>query len=78
MVALLVTALIALAGLSAMGSLADSGLRWWSALGQLRRELAGDLAIQQPVHALRPAACVQAGFERCERLGSSRQIRRAA
>ena len=37
MAALLTAALIALTGFAAMGVLADSGLRWWSAFGRRRR-----------------------------------------
>lgn len=39
MFALFLVALFALAAIAALGVLADSGLRWWSAFGQLRREI---------------------------------------
>lgn len=48
MAVLLVTALIVLIGIAAMGVLADSGLRWWSAFGRLRRELAIEFAPALP------------------------------
>ena len=39
MFALFLVALDALTAAAALGVLADSGLRWWSAFGQLRREM---------------------------------------
>lgn len=41
MFALVLMALLVLLALASMAVLADSGLRWWSALGSLRRQLAG-------------------------------------
>ena len=38
MFAWFLVALVALTAVAALGVLADSGLRWWSAFGQLRRE----------------------------------------
>ena len=81
MAAILLTVLIALLGLAAIGSLADSGLRWWSALGQLRRELRGELVMQQHVAPLRQAVTVGGcqGFERASAARGVRQtVRRAA
>ncbi|TMM49039.1 hypothetical protein [Qipengyuania marisflavi] len=40
MTALLITALLTVTGMAALSVLADNGLRWWSAFGQLRAELA--------------------------------------
>lgn len=54
MFALFLVALIALAAIAALGVLADSGLRWWSAFGQLRREVART-ATAVPLPDLRPA-----------------------
>ena len=39
MFAWFIVALVALTAIAALGVLADSGLRWWSAIGQLRREV---------------------------------------
>ena len=39
MVALLITALLTLIAVASIAVIADSGLRWWSALGQLQRQL---------------------------------------
>ena len=38
MFAWFLVALVALTAVAAMGVLADSGLRWWSAFGRLQRE----------------------------------------
>lgn len=73
MFALLVIALVSIAAIAAMGALADSGLRWWSAFGRLRRDLAMDF---QPETAgqLRPALNV--GYSGFGRAGSPRHARR--
>ena len=81
MAAILLTALIALVGLAAMGSLADSGLRWWSAFGCLRQEMRGELVTQQRVAQLRYTITVGGcqGFERSALARGVRQsVRRAA
>ncbi|QKG71197.1 hypothetical protein [Erythrobacter mangrovi] len=53
MFALFLVALFALTAVAALGVLADSGLRWWSAFGQLRREVIRT-AIVAPLPDLRP------------------------
>ncbi|WP_341713573.1 hypothetical protein [Erythrobacter sp.] len=55
MFALFLVALLALTAVAALGVLADSGLRWWSAFGQLQRELART-AVVAPLPELRPIA----------------------
>lgn len=52
MFALFLTAVVALTFVAATAVLADSGLRWWSAFGQLRREVART-AIVAPLPTLR-------------------------
>ncbi|MEZ5679922.1 MAG: hypothetical protein R3E14_01350 [Erythrobacter sp.] len=52
MFALFLIALVALTAVAAMAVLADSGLRWWSAFGQLRREVSRT-AIVAPLPVLR-------------------------
>ncbi|QPC99690.1 hypothetical protein [Qipengyuania soli] len=52
MFALFLTAAVALTFVAATAVLADSGLRWWSAFGQLRREVART-AIVAPLPVLR-------------------------
>lgn len=52
MFALFLIALLTVIGLASVATLADSGLRWWSAFGQLRRELKDGPAT---LPALRPA-----------------------
>jgi hypothetical protein len=73
MLALFLIALVALTALAALGVLADSGLRWWSAFGQLRREMA-NTAITAPLPALRPVSAVS-GLSGYERWGSRPAIR---
>ena len=53
MFALLLITLFFAAAVAVAGVLADSGLRWWSAFGSLRRELNGENAPLLP--SLRPA-----------------------
>ncbi|OBX18235.1 hypothetical protein A9995_12080 [Erythrobacter sp. QSSC1-22B] len=48
MFALVLTALLVLLALASVAVLADSGLRWWSAFGALKRQLAdGDRSCAQ-------------------------------
>ena len=79
MFALFLTTLFIAAAAIVAGVLADSGLRWWSAFGALRRELKGDAAPMLP--NLRPAVAIggYSGFERsgCAR-SAGQQITRAA
>ena len=65
MFALFLTALVVLTVVATLGVLADSGLRWWSAFGQLRREVART-AIVAPLPVLRSSVVSggYAGFER--------------
>lgn len=65
MFALFLFAVFAAAGFAAMAVLADSGLRWWSAFGQLRHRLAGDY-LPHSDFGLRPrsAEVACAGFAR--------------
>ena len=55
MFALFLIALLTATGVVVAGVLADSGLRWWSAFGALRRELKGDTPA---LPNLRPAVTV--------------------
>ncbi len=80
MFALFLIALLALSTMAAVGALADSGLRWWSAIGQLRREMrmtSDSVALP----ALRPAAARggYAAFGRCSAFADTAMgVRRAA
>ena len=63
MFALFLIALLALAACVAIGALADSGLRWWSAFGDLRREMRrtaviADLPQLRPMLSTIPQASV--------------------
>ncbi len=53
MFALFLFAVFAAASFAGVAVLADSGLRWWSAFGQLRHRLAGDY-LPRPDFGLRP------------------------
>jgi hypothetical protein len=80
MLALFLIAFVALSALTVLGVLADSGLRWWSAFGQLRRDMA-QTAIAAPLPVLRPNGAVSefSGFERGgNRLANRVSISRAA
>lgn len=70
MFALFLVAILALTAVAALGVLADSGLRWWSAFGQLRREMTRT-AIMGPLPELRPVTSLGecSGFGR----GGARQ-----
>ncbi|OAN81619.1 hypothetical protein A8B77_08610 [Erythrobacter sp. EhN03] len=65
MFALFLIALFTAIGLASIATLADSGLRWWSAFGQLRRELRGGtttLPILRPAHrSYGPVPAVRSG-----------------
>ncbi len=65
MFALFLTALLVVTAVAVAGVLADSGLRWWSAFGALRRELKGETV--QLLPALRPATSLgtHSAFGRC-------------
>ena len=79
MFALFLTALLAFAAIAVAGVLTDSGLRWWSAFGALRRELKGDTAPLLPT--LRPAVTMGgcSAFGRCGTVRTaSSEISRAA
>lgn len=45
MFAIFLAAVFTLLALASVMALADSGLRWWSAFGPLRCELAGDMLV---------------------------------
>jgi hypothetical protein len=64
MFALFLIALLTATAVAAAGVLADSGLRWWSAFGALRRELKDGKVPALP--ALRPTVAIggNAGFDR--------------
>lgn len=65
MAALFLTTLFALIGITAAGVLADSGLRWWSAFGRLRRDLAREAAVAAiPVLPVQRAMTNHACFHR--------------
>lgn len=55
MFAIVLTALFVLLALASLALLADSGLRWWSAIGQLRAQLKGTGA-QEIASGMRPVA----------------------
>lgn len=79
MFALFLTALLAIAAVTVAGVLTDSGLRWWSAFGALRRELRGETA--QIFPNLRPAAGIatHSAFDRRGAIGTvSAKVSRAA
>ena len=79
MFALFLIALLTATGVVVAGVLADSGLRWWSAFGALRRELKGDTAPLLPT--LRPAVTMGgcSAFGRCGTVRTaSSEISRAA
>ena len=79
MFALFLIALLTATAVVVAGVLADSGLRWWSAFGALRRELKGDTGPLLP--NLRPAVTV-GGYSAFGRSGAVRtaggEISRAA
>lgn len=80
MFALFLTALVALTVVATMAVLADSGLRWWSAFGQLRRE-AARTAIVAPLPVLRSSVTAGgcSGFDRLPvRVPTKVSISRAA
>ncbi len=64
MFALFLVILLAATALTAVGVLADSGLRWWSAFGRLRRDLKNGNVPALP--SLRPVIAVggHAAFDR--------------
>ncbi|MBX7483868.1 hypothetical protein [Qipengyuania qiaonensis] len=64
MFALVLIALVIAVMVAATGTLADSGLRWWSAFDALRRDLKGEIVPALP--SLRPVAVGSgnAGFDR--------------
>ncbi|MBX7502346.1 hypothetical protein K3181_12915 [Qipengyuania sp. YG27] len=70
MFALFLTALLVVTAVAVAGVLADSGLRWWSAFGALRRELKGETV--QLLPALRPAISLEkhSAFGRCGAIGT--------
>jgi hypothetical protein len=79
MFALFLTALLVVTAVAVAGVLADSGLRWWSAFGALRRELKGETV--QLLPNLRPAASMgmHSAFFRCGAIGTvSVKVSRAA
>ena len=65
MFALFLIALFTAIGLASIATLADNGLRWWSAFGQLRRELRGGtttLPMLRPAYrSYGPAPAVRSG-----------------
>ena len=79
MFALFLTALVALTVVATLGVLADSGLRWWSAFGQLRREVART-AIVAPLPVLRSSVTSGncSGFGRATARPAQAPISRAA
>ena len=78
MFALFLTAVFALAALAAVVVLADGGLRWWSAFGQLRRRLQLPTEAQVCASGMRPAI-THGGFTRPGRVVTPRQtLQRAA
>ncbi|MBX7495697.1 hypothetical protein K3172_07485 [Qipengyuania sp. 6B39] len=80
MFALFLIALLALTAVAALGVLADSGLRWWSAFGQLRREMRMTSATVA-LPSLRPAIAKggHTAFGRCSvSAATGIQLKRAA
>lgn len=79
MFALFLTALFITAVAVVAGVLADSGLRWWSAFGALRRELKGETAPLLP--SLRPTVTAggYSAFDRCGAItAANSKVSRAA
>lgn len=79
MFALFLIALLATIALATAGVLADSGLRWWSAFGALRREMKAGTTPLLP--NLRPASTMgsYSAFDRCGAIGTvTSRISRAA
>ena len=76
MFALFLTGLFLATAVVVAGVLADSGLRWWSAFGALRRELKGDSAPHLP--ALRPAASYVCGSRQVPARSCAQPVSRAA
>ena len=79
MFALFLTAFLAIVAVAVAGVLTDSGLRWWSAFGALRRELKGETV--QILPNLRPAASIatHSAFDRRGAIGTvSVKVSRAA
>lgn len=64
MFALFLTALLIATALIVAGVLADSGLRWWSAFGALRRELKGTGTATLPALRSTPGSCSASGRPR--------------
>lgn len=80
MFALFLTAVVALTFVAATAVLADGGLRWWSAFGQLRREVART-AIVAPLPVLRSpiTSGAYSGFDRSPvRVATKASVSRAA
>ena len=79
MFALFLTAVFALAALAAVAVLADGGLRWWSAFGQLRHRLSLPTEAQVCESGMRPVIA-HGGFTRPGRLGplTRQTVRRVA
>ncbi len=69
MFALFLIALLTVTAVVVAGVLADSGLRWWSAFGALRRELKGETVPLLPT--LRPAVTA-GGYSAFGRWGTVR------
>ena len=63
MFAWFLVALVALTAVAALGVLADSGLRWWSAFGQLRHRLKLPTEIEKCESGMRPTI-THGGFTR--------------
>ena len=63
MFALFLTAVFAAAAIAAVAVLADSGVRWWSAFGQLRHRLKLPTEIEKCESGMRPTI-THGGFTR--------------
>ena len=74
MFALVLIALLVLLAIASLAVLADSGLRWWSAFGALKRQLAdSDRTSQQT-----PASVLRRNADHSRPLGSHKLTQRVA